>query len=288
MQDGGSTLLHTKPQQVDGGLNDSSSQQQLHTKPRAVNEDGISITDQSAHQQSLKSGIPSEQVSPDTAALKKASNSIHGQSDWLQVHQTNGKSQIGRQSLSSSAVSFDRASDQMVHGGVIKKIGADDQGAADGVTHLRNQASADPFEVAPSASKKGFEFTEVKEIADDEDSAHGTGPLKQGREQPAPDKGVWDNFSELNNTDQIEGGAGDEDSEFGSLNELTQGFNNSRGAKNKSKVINEPGLKDIGDDDFEIDPHLDGSKRKFANNRENLRQGVSSGFNFKDILASGQ
>lgn len=91
----------------------------------------------------------------------------------------------------------------MVHGGIIKKIsaGGDDQGV-----DLRNQASADPFDVAPSASKKGFEFTEVKELLqDDEDSVKGSAPpVKSAKKDD--DKGVWDNFSELNNTDQIEGG----------------------------------------------------------------------------------
>lgn len=34
------------------------------------------------------------------------------------------------------------------------------------------------------------------------------------------------------------------------------------------------------DDDFEIEPDVN-KKGGFANNRDNLRQGVSSGFNFK-------
>ena len=44
------------------------------------------------------------------------------------------------------------------------------------------------------------------------------------------------------------------------------------------------------DDEFEIDPDLNDrhkDKLSFANNRDNLRQGVSSGFNFKEILNSG-
>ena len=43
------------------------------------------------------------------------------------------------------------------------------------------------------------------------------------------------------------------------------------------------------DDDFEIDPHI-GSKKsgpKGFGGRDNLRQGVSSGFNFKELLNSG-
>ena len=45
------------------------------------------------------------------------------------------------------------------------------------------------------------------------------------------------------------------------------------------------------DDDFEIEPDLNDRKKDkkgFANNRDNLRQGVSTGFNFKEILNSGK
>lgn len=50
-------------------------------------------------------------------------------------------------------------------------------------------------------------------------------------------------------------------------------------------------LKDI-DDDFDVEPSLPGNKKGsfktgFANNKDSLRQGVSTGFNFKDILNSG-
>ena len=49
----------------------------------------------------------------------------------------------------------------------------------------------------------------------------------------------------------------------------------------------------MGDDnEFELDPVLGGSKKRnkmgFANDREQMRQGVSSGFNFKEILKSGK
>ena len=46
-------------------------------------------------------------------------------------------------------------------------------------------------------------------------------------------------------------------------------------------------MKEI-DDEFEIDPDLNDRKLPFANNRDNLRQGVSSGFNFKEILNNGK
>ena len=44
------------------------------------------------------------------------------------------------------------------------------------------------------------------------------------------------------------------------------------------------------DNDFELDPIMAGSKRSkkgFGNDRDQMRQGVSSGFNFKDILKNG-
>ena len=49
----------------------------------------------------------------------------------------------------------------------------------------------------------------------------------------------------------------------------------------------------MGDDnEFELDPVLGGSKKRnkmgFANDKEQMRQGVSSGFNFKEILKSGK
>ena len=46
------------------------------------------------------------------------------------------------------------------------------------------------------------------------------------------------------------------------------------------------------DNEFELDPVLGGSKKRnkmgFANDKEQMRQGVSSGFNFKEILKSGK
>ena len=45
------------------------------------------------------------------------------------------------------------------------------------------------------------------------------------------------------------------------------------------------------DDEFEIDPDFNDrmdKSGKFANNKDNLRQGVSTGFNFKEILNSGK
>ena len=45
------------------------------------------------------------------------------------------------------------------------------------------------------------------------------------------------------------------------------------------------------DDEFELDPVMSGSKRGkkgFASDKEQMRQGVSSGFNFKDILKNGK
>ena len=49
-------------------------------------------------------------------------------------------------------------------------------------------------------------------------------------------------------------------------------------------------FKDI-DDDFEIDPDVNAKSRggpKGFGGRDNLRQGVSSGFNFKDLLNNGE
>jgi hypothetical protein len=85
---------------------------------------------------------------------------------------------------------------------------------------LNRDNSDDMFERAQETQKKGFTFAEVKEIVnEDEDSQKGQN-LKQVR-NPSPirasghnqqdNDGEWDNFSELNNTDQIEAG-----SEFGS------------------------------------------------------------------------
>ena len=43
------------------------------------------------------------------------------------------------------------------------------------------------------------------------------------------------------------------------------------------------------DDEFDIDPDVGASKKgKMGFGRDNLRQGVSSGFNFKEILNSQQ
>ena len=53
----------------------------------------ISMVDQSEH--TLKSGAPtSEQVSPEIGSARKKGQSIKGQSDWLQVAQTGGKSGV--------------------------------------------------------------------------------------------------------------------------------------------------------------------------------------------------
>ena len=131
-------------------------------------------------------------------------------------------------------------------------------------------------------------FTEVKELIDDEESQKGN-VLKQSKQPSnAPnlqdDDGEWDNFSELGKTDQIEGGS-DNGSEFGDL-----GGGNNANLLGAIKEAKGQSFKDI-DDGFEIDPDFnDGKKKKsgFANNRDNLRQGVSSGFNFKEILNSGK
>ena len=92
--------------------------------------------------------------------------------------------------------------------------------------------------------------------------------------------GDWDNFSNLNNTGQLEG-MSQGSSEFGKL-----GQGDLMGAIKGAKADDK--FKEI-DDDFEIDPHV-GSKKsgpKGFGGRDNLRQGVSSGFNFKELLNSG-
>ena len=83
----------------------------------------------------------------------------------------------------------------------------------------------------------------------------------------------------MDNTDQMEGSnAG---SEFGSLSGaaknggLLGAIKDANGTKDRS-------FKEI-DDEFEVEPDVN-KKSGFANQRDNLRQGVSSGFNFKDIL----
>ena len=205
---------------------------------------------------------------------------------------------MGRQSLTSS-ISFDRGSDRLVHGG-------NSRPAIDANNALESQPSSDPFDVAQSASKKGMMFTEVKELIDDEESAKGTSKLKmskgvEGLQHPideipslkdAPPSaaeagdGEWDDFSEL--------GKGDEDdqrsnhsNEFGGLS----GLNNANllGAIKEAKGQT---MEQI-DDEFEIDPDLNDrlkekNKKGGLNNRDNLRQGVSTGFNFKEILNSGK
>ena len=150
-------------------------------------------------------------------------------------------------------------------------------------------------------------FTEVKEIIDDEESAKGTSKLKQSKgpelhhpideipslkDAPPPGAGdadgEWDDFSEL--------GKGEDDdnrsnhsNEFGGLS----GLNNANllGAIKEAKGQT---MEQI-DDEFEIDPDLNdrvkdkkNKKGGGLNSRDNLRQGVSTGFNFKEILASGK
>ena len=121
---------------------------------------------------------------------------------------------MGRQSLSSS-FSLDRASDQMVRGGQIKVVG-DDSGDL-GNNRLKSQASSDPFDAAPEVSGKGLKIEAVKELTElDEDSMRGSA-LKQSKvlqldNAPATDvkagkkqdEGIWDRFSELDNTDRME------------------------------------------------------------------------------------
>ena len=71
--------------------------------------------------------------------------------------------------------------------------------------------------------------------------------LKQGK----PDMGDWDNFSNLDNTEQMEG-MSQVSSEFGKLGGGKQG--DLMGAIKGAKASDD--LKEI-DDDFEIDPDVD-------------------------------
>jgi len=75
----------------------------------------------------------------------------------------------------NSSVSFDRGSDQLVHGGQSHKRMDSEQNISDsGNGFLMKVNTTEPFdEAAPSASKKNLEFTEVQEIFDDEESAKG-------------------------------------------------------------------------------------------------------------------
>ena len=61
--------------------------------------------------------------------------------------------------------------------------------------------------------------------------------------------------------------------------------------RNKNQANLMGAIKGTKADDFELDPVMAGSKRGkkgFANDKEQMRQGVSSGFNFKDILKNGK
>ena len=104
---------------------------------------------------------------------------------------------------------------------------------------------------------------------DDEESQKGN--LKQSKGL-GDDDGDWDNFSDLDG----------KNSDFGGL-----GGPNNPGLLGAIKEANTQSVKEI-DDEFEIDPDLNDRKLHFANNRDNLRQGVSSGFNFKEILNNGK
>lgn len=159
----------------------------------------------------------------------------------------------------SSNVSFDSGNNQMVRSS-IKQIGGDESSTKKGGNSLKKVPSADPFEFAPDSSKKGFQMNAVKELAEDEDSLN-EGVLKNLNMGQAD--GDWDNMSDLGS---IDGNFKKDDGLLGSLG----------GAKKIS-------FKNI-DDDFEIEPDLN-KKGGFANNRDNMRQGVSSGFNFKEILS---
>ena len=136
-------------------------------------------------------------------------------------------------------------------------------------------------------------FTEVKELIDDEESHKGTNTLRQSNNNKGPitnepkivndDDGEWDNFSQFGASEKLEG-ASNKGSEFGGLGGANQ--LNLLGAIKEAKGQT---VEQI-DDEFEIDPDLNDrhkDKLGFANNRDNLRQGVSSGFNFKEILNSG-
>ena len=133
-------------------------------------------------------------------------------------------------------------------------------------------------------------FTEVKELIDDEESQKGTNKLKQSKgptNEPIivnDDDGEWDEFSELGASNQLEGES-NKGSEFGGL-----GGANNLNLLGAIKDAKGQTVEQI-DDEFEIDPDLNDrhkDKLSFVNNRDNLRQGVSSGFNFKDILKNGQ
>ena len=181
----------------------------------------------------------------------------------------------------------------MVRGGHIKVIGDD---SIEESGKLKSQHSADPFDAAPEVSNKGFKIEAVKELTElDEDSMRGSA-LKQTKVKEnlatdvkagKKDEGIWDRFSELDNTDRIEG----ESSNLGG------DLLNKKGglaAAIKNAKADGSDLDDLAniDDDFEIDPDMMASKGKkklgFANGREDLRQGVSSGFNFKEILKGDQ
>ena len=102
----------------------------------------------------------------------------------------------------------------MVKGGFIKAI--DDSSGLDQKVINTKQPSSDPFEQANDVSKK-FTIDEVKEMGEDEDSVRGGSLLKQSKpsvpeepksiKKPSPGKGGWGDFSELDNTDQIEAGS---------------------------------------------------------------------------------
>ena len=127
-------------------------------------------------------------------------------------------------------------------------------------------------------------FTEVKELIDDEESQKGFTSLKQSKEPKIvnDDDGEWDEFSEMGASNKLEGDS-NKGSEFGGRGGAQL---NLLGAIKEAKGQT---VEQI-DDEFEIDPDLNDrhkDKLSFANNRDNLRQWVSSGFNFKEILNSG-
>lgn len=122
---------------------------------------------------------------------------------------------------------------------------------------------------------------------EDEDSMKG-GALKREAEHHAVNiKTVkWDNLSDLNNSNAIDGDS-NLGSDFGSLAGDKQGnlLDAIKGAN-----ANQNSFKEI-DDEFEMAPEVrmgrDGQERK-GMAQDKLRQGVSTGFNFKEILASGE
>jgi len=93
----------------------------------------------------------------------------------------------------------------LVRGSNIKQFGGEDSSPEK--TSIHKQPNPDPFDPVQDTSKKGFAITEVKQIAEDEDSVKaGVNAEKNKRDDD------WDDFS-----DRIEGNSNRESEQFGSL-----------------------------------------------------------------------